>query len=209
MMDLAHLPLDLAGLLALAAGLGWAAGLRLYTVIFVVGMAGRLGWIVLPPGLHLLEHPVVLGAAGLMLTIEFFADKIPLVDSVWDTVHTFIRIPAGAALAAMVFGGQGIEWQTAMALMGGTLAAGTHFTKAGARAMINASPEPFSNVAASFSEDIVVISGLWLMFAHPWLMLALLLLLVIGAAWLLPKLWRGIEGLIGRLSLPRTPAGNL
>jgi hypothetical protein len=207
-MDLAHLPLDLAGLLALAAGLGWAAGLRLYTVIFVVGMAGRLGWIVLPPGLHLLEHPVVLGAAGLMLIIEFFADKIPLLDSVWDTVHTFIRIPAGAALAAMVFGGQGIEWQTAMALMGGTLAAGTHFTKAGARAMINASPEPFSNVAASFGEDVVVVSGLWLMFAHPWLMLALLLLLVIAAAWLLPKLWRGIAALIRGFSLPRPTAGG-
>jgi hypothetical protein len=207
-MDLAHLPLDLAGLLALAAGLGWAAGLRLYTVIFVVGMAGRLGWIVLPPGLHLLEHPVVLGAAGLMLIIEFFADKIPLLDSVWDTVHTFIRIPAGAALAAMVFGGQGIEWQTAMALMGGTLAAGTHFTKAGTRAMINTSPEPFSNVAASFGEDVVVISGLWLMFAHPWLMLALLLLLVIAAAWLLPKLWRGIAALIRGFSLPRPTAGG-
>ena len=207
MMDLAHLPLDLTGLLALAAGLGWAAGLRLYTVIFVLGMAGRLGWIVLPPGLQLLEQPWVLGAAGLMLTIEFFADKIPLLDSVWDTVHTFIRIPAGAALAAMVFGGQGIEWQTAMAILGGTLAAGTHFTKAGARAMINASPEPFSNVAASFGEDIVVISGLWLMFAHPWLMLALLLL-VVATAWLLPIVWRGVAGLIRGLSLPRPTAGS-
>ncbi len=208
MMDLARLPLDLAGLLALAAGLGWAAGLRLYTVIFVVGMAGRLGWIGLPHGLNVLEHPWVLGAAGLMLTIEFFADKIPLLDSVWDTVHTFIRIPAGAALAAMVFGGQGIEWQTAMAILGGTLAAGTHFTKAGARAMINASPEPFSNIAASFSEDIVVISGLWLMFAHPWLMLCLLLLLVIATAWLLPIVWRGIAALIRGLSLPRPTAGS-
>ena len=208
MMDLTRLPLDLAGLLALAAGLGWAAGLRLYTVIFVVGLAGRLGWIALPHGLNVLEHPWVLGAAGLMLTIEFFADKIPLLDSVWDTVHTFIRIPAGAALAAMVFGGQGIEWQTAMAILGGTLAAGTHFTKAGARAMINASPEPFSNVAASFSEDIVVISGLWLMFAHPWLMLCLLLLLVIATAWLLPIVWRGIAALIRGLSLPRPTAAS-
>jgi hypothetical protein len=207
-MDLAHLPLDLAGLLALAAGLGWAAGLRLYTVIFVVGMAGSLGWIVLPPGLQVLEHPWVLGAAGLMLMIEFFADKIPLLDSVWDTVHTFIRIPAGAALAAMVFGGQGVEWQTAMAILGGTLAAGTHFTKAGARAMINASPEPFSNVAASFGEDVVVLSGLWLMFAHPWLMLALLLLLAIAAAWLLPRLWRGIAATIRGFSLPRPTAGG-
>ena len=208
-MDLAHLPLDFAGLLALAAGLGWASGLRLYATLFVVGVAGNLGWIVLPDGLRLLEHPLVLGAAGLMLVIEFFADKVPLLDSVWDTVHTFIRIPAGAALAAMVFGGQGVEWQAAMALLGGTLAAGTHFTKAGTRAMINASPEPFSNIAASFGEDVVALTGLWLMFAHPWLMLALLLLLVAMIAWLLPRLWRGISGFIRGLSLPRpTPGTN-
>lgn len=208
MMDFAHLPLDFAGLLALAAGLGWASGFRLYTTLFVVGLAGKLGWIVLPEGLHLLEHPWVLGAAGFMLIIEFFADKIPLLDSVWDTVHTVIRIPAGAALAAMVFGGQGAEWQTAMAILGGSLAAGTHFTKAGARAIINASPEPFTNVAASFGEDIVVLTGLWLMFAHPWLMLALLLLLAVLIAWLLPILWRGIAGVLRGLSLPRPTAGS-
>ncbi len=207
-MDLAHLPLDLAGLLALAAGLGWASGLRLYTTLFVVGLAGRLGWVALPPGLHLLEHPLVLGAAGVMLLVEFFADKIPLLDSVWDTLHTFIRIPAGAALAALVFGGQGVEWQTAMALLGGTLAAGTHLTKAGTRAMINASPEPFTNIAASFGEDVVVLTGLWLMFAHPWLMLALLLLVVVAAAWLLPRLWRGIVALVRGFSLPRPTAGS-
>jgi len=206
MMDFAHLPLDFVGLLALAAGLGWASGFRLYTTLFVIGLAGQLGWVVLPQGLRLLEQPWVLGAAGLMLTIEFFADKIPLLDSVWDTVHTFIRIPAGAALAAMVFGGQGVEWQTAMAMLGGTLAAGTHFTKAGTRAMINASPEPFTNVAASFGEDFVVLTGLWLMFAHPWLMLALLLLLVAMIIWLLPILWRGIAGALRRLSLPRSTA---
>ncbi|BAO29070.1 DUF4126 domain-containing protein [Sulfuritalea hydrogenivorans] len=205
-MDLANLPLDLAGLLALAAGLGWASGLRLYTTLFVIGIAGKLGWVVLPDGLRLLEHPWVLGAAGLMLLLEFFADKIPLLDSLWDTVHTFIRIPAGAALAALVFGGQGIEWQAAMAILGGTLAAGTHFTKAGARAMINASPEPFTNLAASFGEDVVVLTGLWLMFAHPWLMLALLLLLAALIVWLLPKLWRGIAGVVRGLSLPRFPA---
>lgn len=206
MMDFAYLPLDLAGLLALAAGLGWASGFRLYTTLFVVGLAGKLGWIVLPEGLRLLEQPWVLGAAGLMLIVEFFADKIPLLDSVWDTVHTFIRIPAGAALAAMVFGGQGIEWQTAMAILGGTLAAGTHFTKAGTRAIINASPEPFTNIAASFGEDFVVLAGLWLMFAHPWLMLSLLVLLVALMVWLLPILWRGIAGAIRGLSLPRSPA---
>jgi hypothetical protein len=206
MMDLAHLPLDLAGLLALAAGLGWASGLRLYTTLFVIGLAGKLDWVVLPGGLRLLEHPWVLGAAAIMLLIEFFADKIPLLDSVWDTVHTFVRIPAGAALAAMVFGGQGLEWQTAMAILGGTLAAGTHFTKAGTRAMINASPEPFTNIAASFGEDVVVLTGLWLMFAHPWLMLALLLILAVLIIWLLPILWRGIAGVVRGLSLPRSPA---
>ena len=208
MMDFAHLPLDLAGLLALAAGLGWASGFRLYTSLFVVGLAGRLGWVILPQGLRLLEHPWLLGAAGLMLLVEFFAYKIPLLDSVWDTVHTFIRIPAGAALAAMVFGGQGVEWQTAMALLGGTLAAGTHFTKAGTRAIINASPEPFTNLAASFGEDLVVLTGLWLMFAHPWLMLALLVLLAALIVWLLPILWRGIAGVVRGLSLPRPTAGS-
>ena len=208
MMDLAHFPLDLAGLLALAAGLGWASGFRLYTSLFVVGLAGRLGWVILPAGLRVLEHPWLLGAAGLMLLVEFFADKIPLLDSVWDTVHTFIRIPAGAALAAMVFGGQGAEWQTAMALLGGTLAAGTHFTKAGTRAIINASPEPFTNLAASFGEDLVVLTGLWLMFAHPWLMLALLVMLAALIVWLLPKLWRGIAGVVRGLSLPRPTAGS-
>jgi hypothetical protein len=206
MMDLAHLPLDFAGLLALAAGLGWASGLRLYTALFIVGLVGKLGWVVLPGGLRLLEHPWVLGAAGFMLLLEFFADKIPLLDSVWDTVHTFIRVPAGAALAALVFGGQSLEWQTAMAILGGTLAAGTHFTKAGTRAMINASPEPFTNLAASFGEDLVVLTGLWLMFAHPLLMLAMLLLLAGLIIWLLPILWRGVAGVIRGLSLPRSPA---
>ena len=205
-MDFSHLPLDFAGLLALAAGLGWASGFRLYTSVFVLGLAGRLDWIALPGGLRVLEHPWVLGAAGLMLVVEFFADKIPLLDSVWDTVHTFIRIPAGAALAAMVFGGQGVEWQTAMAMLGGTLAAGTHFTKAGTRAIINASPEPFTNIAASFGEDFVALTGLWLMFAHPWLMLALLLLLTALIIWLLPIVWRGIAGVLRGLSLPRFPA---
>ncbi|MCF8152014.1 MAG: DUF4126 domain-containing protein [Burkholderiaceae bacterium] len=201
-MDTAQLPLDLAGLLALAAGLGWASGLRLYATLFVIGMAGQLGWIVLPEGLRLLQDPWVLGAAGLMLSVEFFADKIPLLDSLWDTVHTFIRIPAGAALAAMVFGGQGVEWQTAIAILGGTLAASSHFTKAGARAIINASPEPFSNVGASLGEDALALVWLWLVIAHPWLMLGMLLLLLALSVWLLPILWRGLVGVIRGLSLP-------
>ena len=187
-------PLDLTGLLAIAAGLGWASGLRLYATLFIVGLAGRLEWVALPDGLRVLEHPWVLAAAGLMLLIEFLADKLPIVDSLWDSVHSFIRIPAGAALAAMAFGGQGVEWQTAMAIVGGSLAAGAHFAKAGSRAAINLSPEPFSNLAASLGEDSLVLVGLWLMFAHPWLLLAFLLLFVAILAWLLPKLFR----LLGR-----------
>lgn len=208
-MDLARLPLDLPGLLALAAGIGWASGLRLYTVLFVIGLAGRLEWLVLPDGLRLLQHPWVLGACGFMLLVEFLADKVPLLDSAWDTVHTVVRIPAGAALAALVFGGQGVEWQTAMAILGGTLAAGAHFAKAGTRAMINTSPEPVSNLVASFGEDALVLVALWLMIAHPWLMLALLFVAVALMAWLLPRLWQGIAGLVRRFSLPRpTPGGT-
>lgn len=184
------LPLDLTGLLAIAAGLGWASGIRLYATLFSVGLAGRLEWVALPEGLRVLEHPWVLTAAGLMLLVEFLADKLPVVDSLWDAVHSFIRIPAGAALAALVFGGQGVEWQTAMAIVGGGLAAGAHFAKAGTRAAVNLSPEPFSNLAASFAEDSLVLLGVWLMFAHPWVLLTLLALFVALLAWLLPKLFR-------------------
>ena len=184
------LPLDLTALLAIAAGLGWASGIRLYATLFIVGLAGRLEWVALPEGLRVLEHPWVLTAAGLMLLVEFLADKLPLVDSLWDAVHSFIRIPAGAALAAMVFGGQGVEWQTAMAIVGGGLAAGAYFAKAGTRAAVNLSPEPFSNLAASFAEDSLVLLGVWLMFAHPWVLLTLLALFVALLAWLLPKLCR-------------------
>src|ERR1700712_4623925 len=118
-----HLPIDTASLFAIAAALGWASGLRLYSVVFLTGLAGYLGWVELPSGLHVLESPVMLGASGLMLFIEFFADKIPGVDTLWDAVHTVVRIPAGAALAASVFGADQSSWAMAAALMGGTLAA--------------------------------------------------------------------------------------
>lgn len=194
MASMETFPLDLAGLLATAAGLGWASGIRLYATLFVVGLAGRLQWVALPDGLRVLEHPWVLAAAGLMLLVEFFADKLPIVDSLWDSVHSFIRIPAGAALAAMAFGGQGVEWQTAMAIVGGSFAAGAHLAKAATRVAINLSPEPFSNLVTSLGEDSLVLLGLWLMFAHPWLLLAFLGLFVAVLAWLLPKLFRLLAG---------------
>src|SRR5688500_6330706 len=136
--------IDLTESLAVAAALGWASGLRLYAVVFLTGVAGALGWIELPAGLQMLQHPAMLGASGFMLFVEFFADKIPGVDTLWDLVHTIVRIPAGAALAAGVFGADQATWATAAALLGGTLAATSHLAKATTRAAVNTSPEPFS-----------------------------------------------------------------
>jgi hypothetical protein len=162
--------LDLTHLAALAAALGWASGLRLYAVVFFTGAAGFLGWVDLPPGLQLLQHPLVLGGSFLMVVVEFVADKIPGVDTLWDTVHTLIRIPAGAALAAAVFGGGAPEaqaWALLAALAGGTLAATAHTAKATTRAAANTSPEPFSNIGLSLAGDAAVPALLWLAFEHP------------------------------------------
>jgi hypothetical protein len=191
--------LDTLQLVALAGALGWASGLRLYAVLFIVGGLGKLGWVPLPPGLSVLAHPYVLAASGFMFVVEFFADKIPGVDSVWDFVHTFLRIPAGAALAAGVFGDAGGAAPIAAAIVGGTLAAGSHFTKSGARMAINTSPEPFSNWAASFGEELSVGVLLWLAWEYPWAALVVLGLLIALTIWLVPKLWRLIRKLLERL----------
>jgi hypothetical protein len=192
--------LDTAQLIAIASVLGFASGIRLYLVLFVVGLAGYMQWVGLPAGLQLLAQPWVLGASGLMMAIEFFADKIPALDSLWDSVHTLIRIPAGAALAAAIFGGDSATWATVAALLGGSLAATSHFTKAGSRALINTSPEPFSNVAASGAEDLLAGGLLLLVFAYPWVAAGVVAALVLLAIWLLPKLFRFIVRLLRRLS---------
>ena len=186
-------------LVALAASIGWASGLRLYAVLFIVGGLGYLGWVDLPGGLRVLAHPYVLGASGFMCFVEFFADKIPGVDSLWDLVHTLVRIPAGAALAASVFGDAPVPAMIAAAILGGTLAAGSHFAKAGSRAVINTSPEPFSNWAASFGEELAVGSVLWLAFAHPLAALVVVLLATAFAIWLIPKVWRMIRRIVDRI----------
>ena len=195
----AHEPFDVWQLVALAAALGWASGVRLYAVLFVVGGLGYLGWIPLPGNLSVLTHPYVLGASGFMFAVEFFADKIPGVDSVWDTVQTFIRIPAGAALAASVFGDGSAAWAFAAAILGGTLAAGSHLTKAGSRMAINTSPEPFSNWAASFAEDLAVGVVLWLAWTYPLVAGAIIVLMVLLMIWLLPKLFRMIRRFLDRI----------
>lgn len=178
---------DLPALLALAAVLGFASGIRLYAVVLIVGLVGWVDWVELPAGLAVLAHPGVLIAAGVMFGVEFVADKIPVVDSLWDSLHTFIRIPAGAALAAGLLGvgTDSAAWGTIGALLGGSLAATSHFTKAGARAALNTSPEPVTNWAASFSEDALVAGLLALLFAWPWAAFAVVLVLVVAAVWLL------------------------
>ena len=191
--------LDLTELVAIAAALGWASGLRLSAVGFLPGLAGRLGWIPLPGDLHVLANPIVLGASGLMLFIEFFVDKIPGLDSVWDTVHTFVRIPAGAALAGAVFGGDPAGWVTAAALMGGTLAATSHAAKLTTRASANTSPEPFSNVALSLLGDGAVPVMLWLSWAHPVVALVALAALVVVSLVVVWVLWRFLAGLVRRM----------
>ena len=191
---------DVWQLVAMAAALGWASGVRLYAVLFIVGGLGHLGWMPLPGGLGVLTHPFVLAASGFMFVVEFLADKVPGVDTVWDAVQTFVRIPAGAALAASVFGDGSAASALAAAILGGTLAAGSHLTKAGARMAINTSPEPFSNWAASFGEDLAVGVVLWLAWAHPYAALAVLLVLVLAMAWIVPKLFRFVRRMFDRLA---------
>jgi hypothetical protein len=192
--------------IALASVLAWASGVRLYFVIFAMGAAGYFGWYVLPDGLKILQHPWVMGAAGLMLAMEFLVDKVPMLDSAWDAVHTFIRIPAGALLAAGATGDDVSALTVAAGLIGGTITAGTHFTKSGSRAMINTSPEPVSNWGASIGEDVAVMTGIWVALTHPAVFLALLGIFVILMIWLLPKLWRGVRGLAGFLRGERRAA---
>src|SRR5690242_14247728 len=186
-------------LIALAASIGWASGLRLYAVLFIVGAVGYLGWVDLPGALKVLAHPYVLAASGFMCFVEFFADKIPAVDSLWDLIHTLIRIPAGAALAASVFGDSSSAAMMAAAILGGTLAAGSHFAKAGTRAVINTSPEPFSNWTASFGEELAVGTVLWLAFTHPLVALAVVAVLTALMIWLIPRVWRMIRRIADRV----------
>ena len=187
-------PLDqVASTIALTMGVAWASGINLYATILVLGLLGATGNMALPPDLQVLAHPAVIAAAGFMYLVEFVADKIPGVDTGWDTFHTFIRIPAGALLAAGAVGDVNPAIALAAAIIGGGMAAGTHATKSGTRVIINTSPEPVSNWTASLVEDIAVIAGLWTALNHPWLFLVFLIVFIVLMIWLLPKLWRGIK----------------
>ncbi|HEV2612837.1 MAG TPA: DUF4126 domain-containing protein [Noviherbaspirillum sp.] len=186
---------------AMAGGMSWASGLRLYMTLFIAGWFGQMGWIELPQSLQVLASPWVVATTGILTAIEFLADKVPGVDSVWDALHTFIRIPAGALLGAAALGEMDPTLTAVAAILGGTFAAGAHATKAGSRALINTSPEPFSNWAASFSEDAAVAGGLLAAFYYPWVLFVFLAIFFIMAIWLLPKLWRGLQWLFNRLRI--------
>jgi len=191
--------MDVIDTVALSLGAAWASGINLYAALFMLGFMHSGGYIALPPDLQVLADPLVLAAAGFMYCVEFFADKTPGVDSLWDGLHTFIRIPAGALLAAGALADVGPAAELAGLLIGGSLAAGAHTLKAGGRVLINTSPEPFTNWTASVGEDLAVIAGLWAALHHPWLFLGVLVLFVLLLAWLLPKLLRAIGQLLRRL----------
>jgi hypothetical protein len=184
---------DLIQTVAMAAGLSWASGFRLYAVLFTVGLLAKFGVISMPAALSVLSHPWVLGASGVMLVAEFVADKVPVFDSLWDSFHTFIRIPAGAVLAAAAIGQADPVWVAIAGIPGGTLAGTSHFTKAGSRAVINTSPEPFTNWATSFGEEALVAGGLFTALFHPLVFLVGLVFFILIALWLIPKIWRGIR----------------
>ena len=182
--------------IALVAGLGWASGIRLYAVLFFLGVLHQAGLYTLPEHLSALAHPAVMAVSGLLFVSEFLADKVPGFDTLWDVVHTFVRIPGGALLAALAVASHDSGLAIAAGLLGGLIAAGSHFTKAGGRALINASPEPFTNWTASLSEDMLAFAVLWSAIKYPLVLLAGLALFLVAALWLLPKLWRGIRRLL-------------
>ncbi|MEQ1558672.1 MAG: DUF4126 domain-containing protein [Methyloglobulus sp.] len=179
--------------LAVTMGLAWASGINLYATLLTLGFLANSGNIQLPPDLLVVANPLVMGAAAIMYCVEFVADKTPGVDTGWDTIHTFIRIPAGAMLAAGAVGDLNPAVEIAAALLGGSLAAGTHATKAGTRVLINTSPEPFSNWFASIGEDVAVVAGVWASINHPAAFLVALVLFVVLMIWLLPRIWLGVK----------------
>jgi hypothetical protein len=200
---------ELIGIISLALGAAWASGINLYAALLVLGLLGVTDNIVLPENLQVLQNPIVIGAAGIMYLVEFFADKVPGVDTGWDTLHTFIRIPAGALLAAGAVGDVNPAVAVAAGILGGGMAAGSHATKAGSRVLINTSPEPFTNWTASAAEDVAVVAGLWTALYHPWVFVIFIVLFVGLLIWLLPKLWRGIIKIlsaIGRMFGNPTPS---
>ena len=197
--------MDAISSFALASGLSWASGIRLYATVFIVGMLAKFDYLALPASLDILMHPAVLSTTGVLCVIEFLADKIRYVDSAWDSIQTFIRIPAGALLAMGAINTADPMIATLAALLGGSLTGMTHATKAGSRALINTSPEPVSNIATSFGEEGLWLSGGWLALAHPAVFIGVLAAFILVMLWLIPKLWRGIKSTLSHIGVISKP----
>lgn len=191
--------LDTAHLVALAAALGWASGVRLYLVVFLTGLAGALGWVALPPGLHVLQSPLLLVASGVLATIEFVADKIPAVNAFWDGLHTLLRVPGGAVLAAAAFGGDQAQWTLVAALAGGALAATSHVAKTTTTASLAAFPEPLTHTGVSLLSDLSVPAMLWLSLSHPAVFAVVLAVVVVTMVGITVVLFRFLRALTRRL----------
>jgi len=191
--------MDTVSTVALVAGLGWASGMRLYAVLFFLGLIHHAGAAALPASLQVLAHPAVMAVSGALFAVEFFVDKVPGFDTLWDAVHTFVRIPAGALLAAYAISADEPALALAAGLLGGAVAAGTHLFKAGGRAVINTTPEPFSNWTASLTEDVSALAIVWFALKYPLALLAALAIFLAVVLWLAPKLWRGIRRLFEAL----------
>ena len=193
--------MELTTAIALALGTAWASGINLYAAVFMLGYLGNQGHIILPADLMVVQDPAVMMAAGFMYCVEFFADKTPGIDTGWDALHSFIRIPAGAVTASMAIGDVSPAMQAVAFLIGGAVTTATHATKSGSRVLINTSPEPFSNWAASVAEDITVIAGLWMALYNPVLFLILFGVFILLAVWLLPKIWHGVKQVTRKLGV--------
>lgn len=193
--------------IALTMGIAWASGINLYATIAMLGILGSTGNITLPEPLLVVQDPLVIIAACIMYCVEFFADKTPGVDTGWDVIHSFIRIPAGVILAAGAVGDVSPALAVAAGILGGTVSATSHMIKAGSRVLINTSPEPFSNWAASVAEDVTVLGGLWAALHYPVVFLVGFVLFCLLAVWLLPKIWRGLQLLLHKVRelFGRTP----
>jgi hypothetical protein len=202
--------MEISQLIAIALGAAWASGLNLYAAIATLGILATTGQMTLPPGLEILSHPAMIAAAGFMYCVEFFADKIPGVDTGWDAIHSFIRIPAGAVLAAGALGDMNPAIQAAALILGGGVAATTHALKAGSRVLINTSPEPVTNWTASVIEDGLAIGGVILAVFHPVAFFVLIAGFGLFAIWFAPKIWRGLTLLWIKISgfFRRTPAST-
>ncbi len=186
--------------ISLTMGVAWASGINLYAAIAMLGIAGAGGYVELPDTLSIVEDPLIIIAAGFMYCVEFFADKTPGVDTAWDGLHTFIRIPAGALLAVGAVGDVNPALAVTAGILGGGISAATHATKAGTRVLINTSPEPFSNWFASITEDVAVFAGLWAALNHPVIFIALLIAFLLFLCWLLPNVWRGVVAVFRRIA---------